>query len=604
MPPLASLTSHLQQDSEADLPDPPRKSLRDYAWMSAKCVGHHITKHVGVGIVCAVAYFDPGNWSVDLQAGSQFGYRPMLFIILVAGLGAMVLQSLAFKLGCVTGFDLATHCRLLLYDRPKHRKLIRYAVLYPLYVLSEIAIISTDLAELLGSAIGLVLIFPALPLWAAVLLTASDVLIFLVIGDPSRGQGRPVKMFEYTVIALVFGVLACFIVLLVKVSPNWPHVFLGYIPSKKLFQTNPDALYTAVGILGATVMPHALFLGSFLATQDRVNSEPQNLPPPAVRNEESTGLKSRMKRYIASLFEVSRSERIKLSRDYRNKYGRENKELSFIRSHLVHGLVDVISSLIALAVPINSAILIIAATVFFESNKNTPAGLFDAYDLIKAHIGKGAAFLFAVALLCAGQTASITATLAGQIVSEGFIEWRISPFLRRIITRMIGLVPSMVVAIAVGKDGIDVLLVASQVALSIVLPFVAFPLIWLTSSKEIMRIPVETDDTDASILPSPDIDEVVTNELPVLGIFEETHSNVQDTSIAGDDKIEIDEKAEEHATVTHLDVIPPSDVESVVEDESIDFSNGWLLTLLVSLIFLIVLAANLYVIVMLGLGRN
>lgn len=163
-----------------------------------------------------------GNWSVDLQAGSQFGYRPLLFIVLLAGLGAIILQvsaygnrtiyacltvdvifqSLACKLGCVTGIDLATHCRLLLHDRPKHQKLVRYGALYPLYILCEIAIISTDLAELLGSAIGLCLLFPQLPLWAGVLVTAGDVLVFLVFGAPSR-YGKPVRAFEITIVLLV-----------------------------------------------------------------------------------------------------------------------------------------------------------------------------------------------------------------------------------------------------------------------------------------------------------------------------------------------------------------------------------------------------------------
>jgi len=167
-----------------------------------KKVLHHFKKHVGVGVICAVGYFDPGNWSVDIQAGVSFGYRPMLFVILLAGMMAIVLQVLAARLGCVTGLDLAHHCRLLLHDHPKHPRLVRRFVLYPLYALCEIAIISTDLAELLGSAIGLTLLFPNLSLWCAVLLTGIDVFIFLIIGDPSR-TGRPVRLFEVVIIILV-----------------------------------------------------------------------------------------------------------------------------------------------------------------------------------------------------------------------------------------------------------------------------------------------------------------------------------------------------------------------------------------------------------------
>ncbi|KIP11464.1 hypothetical protein PHLGIDRAFT_63938 [Phlebiopsis gigantea 11061_1 CR5-6] len=515
MHPLARQTSTNGDQETNSIPQDGENQSR--LVRSARAVLRHVKHHVGVGIICSVAYFDPGNWSVDLQAGSEFGYRPLLFVVMLAGLGAIVLQSLASKLGVVTGADLATHCRLLLHDRPKHRRLIRYTVLYPLYALSEIAIISTDLAELLGSAIGLCLLFPALPLWAGVLVTAGDVLIFLVLNGPSR-YGKPAKLFELSIIVLVFAVFACFVVLLVKVHPDWGNAFLGFIPDKELFDGHGNILYTAVGILGATVMPHALFLGSFLATQDRTGEHmPAPLPSP-----------------------------------------RENNELRFIQAHLKHGIVDVVASLLGLAVPINAAILIVAAAVFFRDGAGSmvPAGLFDAYNLIVQHVGKAAGIIFALALLSSGQSSSITATLAGQVVSEGFIEWRISPFLRRLITRLIGLVPSMAVAIAVGKPGINTLLVASQVALSIVLPFVAFPLIWLTSSKSIMRVRKPNHQ----------------REKPQQASSEQVHEEVSTGA--------------------------PHE-----EDELIDFSNGPLLTAAASLIFVIVLAANMYVIIILALGR-
>ncbi|KAH8100469.1 natural resistance-associated macrophage protein [Cristinia sonorae] len=600
MPPRLAALDTLQAtgdraDGEGflDPPKPVSRSVKVQRWI--KIAGHHLKHHVGVGIICSVAYFDPGNWSVDLQAGSQFGYRPMLFVLLLAGIGAMILQSLSFKLGCVTGFDLASHCRLLLHDRSRHRRLIRYTVLYPLYVLCEIAIISTDLAELLGSAIGLCLLFPTLPLWAGVLITASDVLVFLLMGDPSRGQRRSVKIFEFTIIVLVFAVFACFVVLLFRVHPDWPQVFLGYVPSKTLFDTHPNALYTAVGILGATVMPHALFLGSFLATRDRLAESTSVLPDPATTSHSPSTLLGRTRIWFNSLFEVSRSERKAASRDYRDKYGRENNELSFIQAHLTHGLVDVVFSLLAIAVPVNSAILIIAATVFHGKTDASSASLFDMSDLIKNHIGKAAAFLFALALLCAGQTASITATLAGQVVSEGFIEWRISPFLRRMITRMLGLIPSMIVAIAVGKGGINTLLVASQVVLSIVLPFVAFPLIYLTSSKTVMRVrkPVTSSKIDSQPLPSQE-----TLDTPA----EAGEGKPGDRAIVEDVAMEVEsgigEKIESTLNVSAAEVCATSDEE----DEFIDYSNGWLMVVVTSIIFVVVVAANIYAIVVLAIG--
>ncbi|KAI0094547.1 Nramp-domain-containing protein [Irpex rosettiformis] len=541
-----------------------------------------------------------------MQAGSEFGYRPLLFIILLAGLGAIILQSLASKLGCVTGQDLASHCRILFHDRPKYRKLVRYSVLYPLYVLSEIGIVCTDLAELIGSAIGLCLLFPSIPLWTAVLVTAADVLVFLLIGGPTRG-GKPVKVFEAVIIVLVMAVFACFVVLLVKVEPDWGDAFLGYIPSTKLFDTHTDVLYVAVGILGATVMPHALFLGSFLATLNRTGSNNKPLPYPIQTNDKTVVHPPAVhfRAWFKSLFEVSRAERIAASREYRTQYGRQNNELSFVQSHLNHGIVDIVMSLIGVAVPINSAILILAAAVFFKpgGGGSMPASLFDAHELIVDRIGNAAGVVFALALLFAGQTSSITATLAGQVVSEGFIEWRISPFLRRLVTRMIGLVPSMVVAIAVGRTGINTLLVASQVALSIVLPFVAFPLIWLTSSKSIMSVkmprkPDRFDDTTQA-------DTTMTLDTPPSIFATQDESSVMSESVSNNllicqiQEVERPPLSEKGGSV-HIE-------KGIVihdDEEYIDFSNGRLLTLVSGLIFIIVLAANMYVFVMLGLGRT
>ncbi|KAF9056670.1 natural resistance-associated macrophage protein-domain-containing protein [Panaeolus papilionaceus] len=545
---------------------------------------HHVKRHVGVGIICSIAYFDPGNWSVDLQAGSDFGYRPMLFVILMAGLGAIVLQALACKLGCVTGLDLASHCRLLLHNHPRHPKLVRRMLLYPLYVLSEIAIISTDLAELLGSAIGFCLLFPKLPLWAGVVLTAADVLVFLSFTDPSRGQGRPVRMFEYTIIALVLAVFGCFIALLIKAQPDWSEVFMGYIPNKGLFQSEPDAVYAAVGILGATVMPHALFLGSSLATQDRVTDPLPETSLPTPTTNQSPSLRAKAKLAFIRLFRLSRAERVSSSIDYRSKYGeRENNSYAFVKQHLSHGIADVTASLVALAVPINSAILILAATVFYNAgdrNHDSPAGLFEAHDLIKQRLGDGAALIFALALVCAGQTSSITVTLAGQIVSEGFIEWKMSPFLRRLITRCISLVPSVVVAIAVGRSGLNTLLVASQVVLSVVLPFVAFPLIYLTSAELVMQVrkPAPIEPTQSSDLPQPG-----EGDLPNADLEKLTDDKSEDKHRT---EVKIVERIEELQVISR-------------KDGMIDYSNGRVLTALAYAIWCVVLVANAYAIVML-----
>ncbi|KAJ7596672.1 natural resistance-associated macrophage protein [Mycena floridula] len=548
-------------------------------------VVHHLRNHVGVGILCSVAYFDPGNWTVDARAGSLFSLRPMLFVILMAGLGAIVLQTLACKLGCVTGIDLASHCRLLLHDHPKYPRLVRRGVLYPLYALSEIAIISTDLAELLGSAIGFCLLFPKLPLWAGVVITAGDVLVFLFFSNPT-GQS-PARIFELLIVALVFAVFSCFIVLLVKVNPQWDQVFLGYVPNKTLF--NSSAVYSAVGILGATVMPHALFLGSFLATQDRVSMSPPGPSLPDAGQRRRT-----LKTWVNELFGISRADRITANKDYRNKYGnRENNSLDFIKEHLGHAVVDIVTSLLLVAVPINSAILIVAATVFFDpsSQSQGPAGLFEAHALIQSHVGNGAAVTFAISLICAGQSSGITATLAGQIVSEGFIEWRISPFLRRLITRLISLIPCVIVAVAVGRSGINTLLVASQVVLSIVLPFVAFPLIYLCSSDIVMRV----RDSSTHVQPN----EKATHETASTSIANECQLPVDEIAV-----IETSKDCETgDPTITYKTETPTS---SLVNESHgfIDYSIGRFLMCLAYAIAFVVLAANTYALTSLVLNKD
>ncbi|KIM48347.1 hypothetical protein M413DRAFT_440075, partial [Hebeloma cylindrosporum] len=451
---------------------------------------------------------------------------------------------------------------------------MRWLMLYPLYVLSEIAIISTDLAELLGSAIGFCLLFPKLPLWAGVVLTAADVLIFLSFSAPSRDQGRPVRVFEFSIIGLVLAVFSCFVVLLVKASPDWSQVFMGYIPNKALFQSRPDAVYTAVGILGATVMPHALFLGSSLATQDRVTIAPpeEELPSPASGR---AGFKSKVQNIVNPLFRITQAGRTSSTIDYRMKYGdRDNNSLTFINQHLRHGVADVVTSLIALAIPINSAILILAAAVFFYGPvgaSGSPAGLFEAHDFISNRLGNGAGVIFALALVCAGQTSSITVTLAGQIVSEGFIEWKISPFLRRLITRCISLVPSVVVAVAVGREGINTLLFASQVVLSVVLPFVAFPLIYLTSKEAVMRVQKSPPEPEA-------VDQTEKGPQPIPAEFEISEQGESQTVNAENQN---------------------ESVQNV--EEAVDFSNGLMLASLAYVIWCIVLVANAYAIVMLFL---
>lgn len=519
-------------------------------------VMRHVLKHWGVGIVCAVAYFDPGNWAVDLQAGSQYGYR-LLFVVLLSGIFAVFLQILASRLGCVTGLDLATHCRLLLHSRPKHTLLYRWLGLYPLYLLSEVAIIATDLAELLGSAVALNMLFPKLQIWHGVLITAADVFILLAFRDPLRG--RPVRAFELIIALLVLTVLICMAAIIPKLGVKWDDAFSGYLPSKYIFSSG--ALYTSVGIIGATVMPHGLFLGSALATQDRLSC----LPSPTetdVKSDSMEAFKPSMaisRRAISSLKDSMASLlRVPPPSEYSttaNTYAEhENRPYQFVKAHIYHGAVDLVISLMFIAVSVNSMILITAGAVFFYGPDSSEwrqdgASLFDAFNFMRDTVGKWAAVLFGVALLAAGQSASIIATVSGQAVAEGFLRWRISAVARRVITRLIAIIPSTIVAVVAGRAGIDTLLVASQVVLSIVLPFLVVPLVYLTSSKSVMSVRKSSSQSSA---PEPAF---------------------------------------------------PLSIENGQKDELVDFSNSKTVATVGSVICLVIIVANVYVIISLGLGN-
>ncbi|KAG8911754.1 hypothetical protein FRC01_005541, partial [Tulasnella sp. 417] len=527
-------------------------------------------------IIGMAVYFDPGNWATDLAAGSDYGYS-LLFVVLCV---------LSCRLGIVTGKDLAQHLRLRFHSRPKHTLLWRWGVLYPLYAVSEIAIIATDMAEALGSAIALNLLFPKLPLYAGVLITAADVLIILVTYRPDGGA-RSMRAFEVIIACLVLGVFVSFLILLVRIEPNWGHVFKGYLPSK-VFGA-PGALYTSIGIIGATVMPHALFLGSRLSTIDRLAPAPS----PSARSSATdlTAVEpdlpfmdrsiSKLKNILTHVEEDEKDELRKVAVEANSEF----VGVRWVRTHLAHATVDIVLSLFCFAITINSAILIVAATSFYYRRDGTAgegAGdLFDAYALIKEYVGKGSAFLFAFALLCAGQSASITATLAGQVVSEGFLRWKLSPFLRRLVTRLISMTPAVVISVALGRRGLDTLLVASQVVLSIVLPFVVFPLVFFTSSKSgLMKVKVEKN-TSRTTGDATKADESSPTAVPL---------------------------PPSPSQVTVADPTAPPAVQQLPtgaeDDEYVDFSSAWYVTALGYSLFLIMLAANCYVLVQLGRGEN
>ncbi|WP_223069073.1 Nramp family divalent metal transporter [Paenibacillus caui] len=366
---------------------------------------------VGPGYMVAVGYMDPGNWATDIEGGSRFGYT-LLSVILISNLMAILLQFLAGKLGIVTGKDLAQACRSH-YSKP---------VSFSLWILCELAITATDLAEVIGSAIALHLLF-GLPLIYGVLITAVDVLLVLLL------QHKGFKSLEIFVIVLIATIGICFGVDLFLAKPEMSSVLAGYVPNTELI-TNPAMLYIAIGILGATVMPHNLYLHSSIVQTRRYDQSIQG----------------------------------------------KRQAIKFMTWDSTIAL--------TLALLINSAILIVSAATFHMAGMTTVSDIGDAYNLLTPLVGTTlGSIVFAIALLASGQNSTLTGTLAGQIVMEGFVNIRLQPWLRRLITRLIAIIPAVIVTALYGEGGIQDLLVFSQVVLSLQLPFAVVPLIRFTSDK-------------------------------------------------------------------------------------------------------------------------
>jgi manganese transport protein len=370
----------------------------------------------GPGFLVAVGYMDPGNWATDLVGGSKFGYD-LLFVILLSNCLAIILQHLALKLGIVTGRDLAQICR------EKFSK--RMAIFF--WLMAEIMIVACDLAEVIGSAIALKLLF-GIPVVYGVLITAADVLIILLL------QRKGFRYIEAVVVTLITTITICFVTELFLSGPEAISVLQGFIPGKNVL-LNPEMLYIAVGILGATVMPHNLYLHSAIVQ----------------------------------------------TRDYEETEAGKREAIKFAT----------IDSTVALtlALFINAAILIVATATFHFSGHTGVAEIDEAYKLLAPLLGTGmASILFAVALLASGQNSTMTGTLAGQIIMEGFINFRMKPWLRRVVTRLTAIIPVVIVIAIYGENKLTNLLILSQVVLSIQLSFAVFPLVIFTGSKKIMGV--------------------------------------------------------------------------------------------------------------------
>jgi manganese transport protein len=370
---------------------------------------------LGPGFLISVGYMDPGNWATDIAGGSRFGYT-LLFVVMASNLMAILLQSLSLKLGVATERDLAQLCRE------------RYGAKtsFALWILAEIGIAACDLAEVIGSAIALQLLFH-IPLFYGVLITGLDVLLILLL------QRWGFRYIESLVIALIGTIIAMFGVQMFFSRPEYLPAFRSlFIPATAIV-TNPEMLYIAIGILGATVMPHNLYLHSSIVQSRNYKRTPEGK--------------------------------------------REAIHMANVDSALA----------LTIALFVNAAILIVAAAVFNRSGHFEVAAIQDAFKLLSPLVGAASAStLFAVALLASGQNSSITGTLAGQVVMEGFINIHVAPWLRRLITRSLAIIPTIIVVAIAGENGTEKLLILSQVVLSLQLSFAVVPLVVFTGNRALM----------------------------------------------------------------------------------------------------------------------
>ncbi len=366
---------------------------------------------LGPGFLISVGYMDPGNWATDLAGGSRYGYT-LLFVIMLSNLMAILLQSLALKLGVATERDLAQACRES-YSKP---------TAFFLWIFAEVAIAACDLAEVIGSAIALQLLFH-IPLVLGVVITGADVLLLLLL------QNRGFRYLEALVITLIATIAILFGIEIILSRPEWgPILHHLLLPTTTQMITNPEMLYIAIGILGATVMPHNLYLHSAIVQ----------------------------------------------TRNYSRTSAGKREAIRFAN-------IDSATALI-IALFVNAAILIVAADVFHRGGRFEVAEIEDAYKLLSPMLGvAGASTLFAVALLASGQNSTITGTLAGQVVMEGFLHIHLKPWLRRLITRSIAIIPTVIITILYGASGTGKLIILSQVILSLQLSFAVFPLVAFTS---------------------------------------------------------------------------------------------------------------------------
>ncbi|ANZ76842.1 BA75_03830T0 [Komagataella pastoris] len=418
-------------------------------------VGSKYLQFVGPGLLISISYLDVGNYSVAVSAGGAYGYK-LLYSIILSNIFAVILQCLCIKVGSVTGLNLAELCR-------KH---LPHRLNIVIYILAEFAIIATDLAEVVGAAIALNILFN-IPLAYGIIITVLDVVIVLFAykdsGSGEKVSLAKVRFFEMFLSIFVFLTCVCVSVLLFKIEiPDKRSLFEGFFPvSKDILEKR--AVYLGLGVLGATVMPHSLYLGSALVQNRLKDYDVKNgFVDPKVASEDT--------------------------QDVANKYKPSIHALNYC---LKYSYWELVLSLFTIAVFVNAALMVVAGATLFGQPDTEDADLITIYELLSKYVSSAAGFIFALSLLFSGQSSGIVCTMSGQIVSEGFIKWSVTPWVRRLITRLLAVMPCMFMVLFMERKGMSEILNASQVALSLILPFVSAPLLYFTCSSKFMKVEIK-----------------------------------------------------------------------------------------------------------------
>lgn len=449
-------------------------------WQTFTEVMQKYGSFVGPGILISVAYMDPGNYATGISAGAGNKFS-LLFFLLLSTVIAIFLQILCIRLGTVTGYDLARCCR---ENLPNWMNLT-------IWFLAECAIIATDIAEVIGSAIALNILIK-IPLPAGVVITIIDVLFVLMAYRNDTASTRFVKMFEYFVAAMVFAIVICFAVELSQILANVGQVFRGFVPSKEMF--DGSGLTIATSIVGSTVMIHSLFLGSGIV-QPRlreydIKNGHVNLDEVYEDGVEKDDVDFSNKKEVRQFHQFKESQYF---------YSEYKPSVHAVKYALTYSIVELTLTLATVALFVNAAILIVAGATLYGTPEAVDADLYTIHALLSKNLAPVVGTIFMVALLFSGQSAGIVCTIAGQIVSEGHIRWTVKPWMRRLLTRGISIVPCLAVSVSLGRNGMGIALNVSQIIISILLPPLTAPLIYFTCKKSIMRIELDERDENGEI---------------------------------------------------------------------------------------------------------